>query len=159
MIVALDLLTSIRYLHRGFYPDQRISAAMPNITEGERVPLSTFTKKEFFVAERLFSSLEEVEGDFAQFTWSKARVDWFESIARQVEEAPFNDELRVGCFGQAEAASAWNALGCFGLREAASASQGHALAWNLAVCSPLGVGFFYRLRPGRCCLFVAKKSL
>ena len=52
VIVALDLLTSIRYLHRRFYPDQRISAAMPNITEGERVPLSTFTKKEFFVAER-----------------------------------------------------------------------------------------------------------
>ena len=86
IMIALDILTTIRLLPMDKYPSSRLMTAMPQMSPGQRrVPLTDFTKKEFQVAIRLISVLEYVPDEFSNFTWSKMREEWFEDMFKKVQ--------------------------------------------------------------------------
>eukprot|EP00435_Cladocopium_sp_Y103_P029235 s4114_g7.t1 len=85
IIIALDILTTIRLLPMDQYPSCRLMTAMPQMSAGQRLPLTDFTKKEFQVAIRVISVLECVPEQFSNFTWSKLREEWFEDMFKKLQ--------------------------------------------------------------------------
>ena len=88
IMIALDILTTIRLLPMDKCPSSHLMTAMPQMSPGQRrVPLTDFNKKEFQVAIRLISVLEYVPDEFSNFTWSKMREEWFEDMFKKVQSS------------------------------------------------------------------------
>ena len=83
VIIALDILKTIRFLPTDQYPQCGLTTT---VSLQERLPFTEFTKKEFGVAIKVISVLECVPDQFSNFTWSKMRQDMFERIYQKIKD-------------------------------------------------------------------------
>lgn len=65
VVIALDSLTTIRFLPTDQYPHCRLTTA---VSLQQRLPFTEFTKKRFGVAIKAISVLECVPDEFSNFT-------------------------------------------------------------------------------------------
>ena len=97
--IAIDVMTTLRYGDPSTYPECRIVGGLPDTTEGIKVPLTRFTKRDFYMATLFISYLDAMTLDYKNFRWSTFRENLWEAFNKAVQHSELDDDLRIGNFG------------------------------------------------------------
>ena len=101
IVIALDMLTTLRYTDPDSFPDSRIVAGLPDAVEETKLPLTHATKRDFYVATLFISYLDACPLNYCGFRWSTFRENLWESFNKAVQRSEVNNELKIGHFSGA----------------------------------------------------------
>ena len=101
IVIALDMLTTLRYTDPLSFPDSRIVAGLPDALEGTKLPLTNATKRDFYVATLFISYLDACPLNYCGFRWSTFRENLWESFNKAVQRSEVDNRLRIGHFSGA----------------------------------------------------------
>ena len=101
LVIALDMLTTLRYTDPLSFPDSRIVAGLPDALEGTKLPLTEATKRDFYVATLFISYLDACPLTYCGFRWSTFRENLWEAFNKAVQKSEVDTRLRIGHFSGA----------------------------------------------------------